>query len=278
MRVDHASKRVFVRQSWLNDMAICPERARLGAAHPEFRMNTDATNMGTALHAGIEIALEGGDRDAMWSKVTETYGELAAKPFRVTNVNPDAIGGFMDAMTTSFYEGILPQVQLGGKAELRFASPLGITLRDDYAVWLEGTMDYVDPSGVIWDWKTASRAYNAKEKQKSSIQASVYAAAATRLGMSEYPVDFRYGVMQRTLAVKSQVVSLVRTEAHDRWLQRFVTGAVNTAASNQIGPWFMNDSSNLCSEAWCPYWSLCKGAFLTEDDMRVPEGVIVPAE
>jgi hypothetical protein len=25
--------------------------------------------------------------------------------------------------------------------------------------------------------------------------------------------------------------------------------------------WFMNDSSTLCSQAWCSYWEICKGAW-----------------
>ena len=86
-------------------------------------------------------------------------------------------------------------------------------------------MDYVTPSGVIWDWKTASRQYNIKEKQKSSIQASVYADACVNLGLSpSYPVDFRFGVMVRQEKPKSQIVSIVRTEAHGQWLRQFIKG------------------------------------------------------
>ena len=35
MRFDKESKIVYVRQSWLNDLIICPERARLKLVRPD---------------------------------------------------------------------------------------------------------------------------------------------------------------------------------------------------------------------------------------------------
>ena len=59
MRTDELNKVVYVRQSWLGDMAICPERARLGMVRLEFRSGSDATIIGTAIHTGIESVLNG---------------------------------------------------------------------------------------------------------------------------------------------------------------------------------------------------------------------------
>lgn len=273
MRIDKLNKKVFVRQSWLNDMVICPERARLGQLRPEFRIGSDATIIGTSLHSGIESVLEGkSDYNGMREVVDDSFRVLASKPYQTTNIDPEKIPTYLESMSKSFYEGILPHVKLGGKVEHKFSAPMNMTV-NDYAVWVEGTMDYVDPDGIIWDWKTASRAYNIKEKQKSSVQASVYAAAAVRTDLApQWPIDFRYGVMVRNLEPKHQVVSLVRTEAHDRWLQQFIRGAVNTAMNTGYeNNWFMNDSSALCSESWCSYWSICKGAFIQGADNAFPE-------
>jgi hypothetical protein len=274
MRIDRVNQIIYVRQSWLNDMAICPERARMGQVRPEFRTGSDATIIGTALHAGIESVLDGRSSEIanMLEVVNNEYESLKTTNYKTTNIDPDKIPTYLESMSLAFYDGILPHVVQGGKVEHKFSSPLGFTI-NGYAVYVEGTMDYVDPNGVIWDWKTASRQYNIKEKQKSSIQASVYADACVVQGLSfSYPVDFRYGVMVRTEKPKSQIVSIVRTAAHGQWLRQFIKGAVNTALnSGYENNWLMNDSSALCSESWCSYWSICKGAFVREADNAFPE-------
>lgn len=273
MRIDKINQKIFVRQSWLNDMVICPERARYGVLRPDFRIGSDATIIGTAIHSGIESVLRGdSDFDAMQKVVAGEYEVLAQSPHKQTNINPELIPDYLQSMCKAFYDSILPQVKLGGKIEHKFQAPLGCTV-NGYAVWVEGTMDYVDTDGNIWDWKTSSRPYHIKDKQKSSIQASVYSVAAVQTGLTEgYPVDFRYGVMVRAASPKAQVVSLVRNHAHTLWLQQFTKGAINTAVN--VGyeqNWFMNDTSALCSEQWCSFWSICKGAFIKESDNAFPQ-------
>lgn len=274
MRIDRVNQKIFVRQSWLGDMAICPERARLGQVRPEFRTGSDATIIGTALHAGIESVLDGRSSEfgQMLNVVGDEFDVLRQTDYKQTNIDPDKIQTYLESMSSAFYEGILPHVEQGGQVEHKFSSPLGFTV-NDYAVYIEGTMDYVSPSGVIWDWKTASRQYNIKEKQKSSIQASVYADACVMQGLSfAYPVDFRFGVMVRQEKPKSQIVSIVRTASHGQWLRQYVKGAVNTALnSGYENNWMMNDSSALCSESWCSFWSICKGAFVREADNAFPD-------
>jgi len=276
MRIDRPEQKIYVRQSWLNDMAICPERARYGQTRPEFRIGSDATIMGTSRHSGIESVLLGGvsSYEQMLEVVRAEYADLATRPHKVTNINPELIPEYLESMSSSFYEGILPHVKVGGMVEKKFMVPLRSSV-NGFGIWLEGTMDYVDPDGIIWDWKTASRSYNIKEKQKSSIQASVYAEACVYSEWSpSYPVDFRYGVMVRTQKPKSQIVSIVRTEAHALWLRQFIKGAVTTALNTGYeNNWFMNDSSNLCSSNWCSYWSICKGAFLRNEDNDIAEQV-----
>jgi hypothetical protein len=185
MKVDNVNKIVYVRQSWLNDMAICPERARLGIVRPEFRTGSDATIIGTAIHAGIESVLDGRSPDiaGMLEVVNNEYETLEQTNYKKTNIDEAKIPEYLEAMSLAFYDDILPKVELGGKVEHYFKVPLGITVQD-YAVWLEGTMDYITPSGLIWDWKTSSRAYYIKDKQKSAIQPTVYGYAAQYEGLS----------------------------------------------------------------------------------------------
>jgi hypothetical protein len=199
----------------------------------------------------------------MLKVVANEYETLEKTNYTKTNIEVDKIPNYLEAMSLSFYNEILPNVKLGGEVEFFFRAPLGISI-DGYDVHLEGTMDYIDPDGNIWDWKTAKRIYNQKEKQKSAIQPTVYTTAARNLGLAENPT-FTYGVMVRQETPKSQIMSVTRSAEHTRWLQHYVKGAVTTALkSGYKDEWLMNDSSPLCSSQWCSYWSVCKGAFNLE--------------
>lgn len=271
MRFDQSSGHVYIRQSWLNDLAICPERARFKLEKPEMSSASDATIMGTAVHYGIECVLGGICLpDDMATNALNKWEELKQEPYRITNLDPDKSQVQIISMCEAWKDDILPFVQLGGEIEMKFRFPLNATI-GDWSVWCEGTMDYVQPNGIVWDWKTASRTYYAKEKQSQAIQPTVYAAALNHLGLSDYPVEFRYGVMVRQEKPKAQIVSIHRTEAHERWLMHNIKPAVVNAVRVGINNnWLMNDTSALCSEKWCDYWSLCKGAFLSPFDMSLP--------
>jgi hypothetical protein len=264
MRVDELNKVIYVRQSWLGDIGICPERARLGVVRPDFRTGSDATIIGTAIHTGIEAVLQGKTTEFadMLEVVANDYESLETSNYKKTNIIQEEIPQYLESMSLAFYNEILPVVSLGGKTEMPFKVPLNIDV-DGYAVWMEGTMDYVDSENNIWDWKTAKRAYNIKSKQKSAIQPTVYTYAAHMLSeeISE-PPTFNYGIMIRQLTPKSQIVPVIRTAEHWNWLKHQVRGAVSMALRTGVNnQWVTNDESALCSESWCSFWSICKGAY-----------------
>lgn len=270
MKINEKEKRIYVRQSWLGDMAICPERARLGHVRPDLRTGSDATIIGTSLHAGIESVLDNRSKEFgdMLEVVANEYKTLEKTNYKKTNIDEEKIPAYLESMSLAFYNNILPNVELGGSVEHYFQAPLGIDI-NGYGVWLEGTMDYITPSGVIWDWKTSSRTYNIKEKQKSAVQPTVYAEAAVQLGLCpDYPVQFKYGVMVRTETPKHQIAVVERTQQHGLWLRHLVRGAVTSALKTGYEDnWFMNDSSTLCSQSWCSYWNICKGAWCGEQEV-----------
>jgi hypothetical protein len=270
MEYDQTNKRIYVRQSWLGDVLMCPERARLGILHPERRAASDATIMGTAVHSGIEMYLN--TENADFSEVVATsvrqWNELAKQPHKKSSgINPDDAPRMIEAMTLAFVEQIAPQVERGGLTEHKFATPTGIVV-DGWDVYLKGTMDYITPSGVIWDWKTSKRAYNGRDKQDHSVQASVYAWAAGVLGKvaNKDDVEFRFGVMMRQDTPKAQIVSVRRTAEHRQWLKSQIQSVVIMAHNLDTGlPWLKNDQGNLCSAKWCDHWDMCKGAFVKDN-------------
>jgi hypothetical protein len=184
---------------------------------------------------------------------------LETTNYKKTNINQEEIPQYLESMSKAFYDTILPSVKLGGKTELPFKTPLGIDV-NGYAVWLEGTIDYVDDDGVVWDWKTAKKSYSQFSKQKSAIQPTVYTyAVSEQLGLEP---KFNYGVMIRQLDPKAQIVPIYRGAEHWNWLKHHVRGAVTMALRTGVdNQWITNDESALCSESWCSFWSVCKGAF-----------------
>jgi len=133
----------------------------------------------------------------------------------------------------------------------------------DVRVHGEGTVDLVvtNERVPLWDWKTAGRKFQVREKQEKSIQPTMYAAAAVAHGMATYPVGFNFGVMVR--GGSAQIVTVTRNEGHVEWLRRqirpFIRAAIEMGTDNT---WPVNDTHYLCSDTWCPNWSHCKGAAL----------------
>ena len=270
--------KIFVRQSWLNDVLICPERARLAEVNPSFKSGSDATIIGTALHAGIEQVLAGvltPTVDEMVPYCLNAYSELAKEPHKKSNIDGDKIPSYIESMATAWLTEIMPSVQFGGLIEQGFKVPLNITV-NGYEVWLSGTIDYIQPDGTIWDWKTASRTYYAKEKQKQAVQATVYAFAGIHSGwVTDYPVTFRYGIMVRQESPKAQIVTVQRNKSHTDFLCRQTASAIQQGLHLGFNTaWLINDQHNLCSKQWCDFWSICKGANLRDSDLELPSQTV----
>lgn len=278
MRIAEDGK-IWVRQSWLNDVMICPERSRLGVIMPEWRTGSDATHIGTAVHRGIEHHLKGGDNCGAVA-LEELERLIAEEPFRVNSTNGvEHMREYVASLMDTFFSDIAPQVEIGGRVEQTFGVKLYDT--DDTSkpfdcqtsVWLGGTIDYIEPNGVIWDWKTAARKYSQGEKQRQSIQASAYVLASVENGWTtDFPVRFNYGVMTRTTKSVGQIVPVVRTQQHVDWFKHQVQSVVQSCLSLGLdNQWIVNDQHGLCSEKWCPYWSICKGSRLSDIDNNLLE-------
>jgi hypothetical protein len=276
--------RICVRQSWLNDALMCPERARLTELFPESRRENDSALMGTAVHAGIEQVLNGeifpsdiGEYCVEWFRNKEKELEAEGKQVNITNTDPSNWGKHINSMALAWVSDIMPHVPDGGQTEARFNVHVATVESPhfNYELHFEGTADYVHPTG-IWDWKTAARKYYEAEKQSQNIQSAVYATAFTKLGVVEYAVNFNFGVMIRNASSTGQIVNVTRTERHAEWITQQAISVVNSfllARSLPDNRQVMNDQHHLCSERWCPVWSKCKGSIMSDTtDTEVSHG------
>jgi hypothetical protein len=275
MIINHDEQRVYVRQSWLGDMMICMERGRLADIKPEFRTGSDATIMGTAVHHGIEQVLTNqiAATDIADAAVFRLGQLMTEEKWKHTNVEPDDMVPYVALMARAWAQDIAPKVPTGGRVEQKFAAPMNRMVQVDvdkaYELWFAGTMDYVAPDGTLWDWKTAARKYSQSEKQKQSIQASVYAYAAVALGYTNWDVTFNFGVVIRNSKSSGSIVPVNRTKAHGDWVAEQATTTVTSALRmGHAIAWPKNDQHNLCSDKWCPWWSVCKGSYVSDVEQQ----------
>ena len=258
---------IAIRQSWLNDFLLCPERARRNVLEPEENIGSDLTVIGTAMHAVIEQVLLGeidpADTDGAADEALAFAAE--AEPWKSTGLTPEEMVGQTKLMSAAWAANVYPQMPHSGKVEYRFEFPIGEA--DGTPVWFEGTIDYVGDDGTVWDHKSSSRKYQQWEKQRWAIQPSVYCAAAVQDGLvSEVPVRFFYDVMLRN--GDTQILELRRDIGHISFVREQAIAAAEFALRyGTENRWMMNDQSALCSHVWCPFWDTCKGRDMSGSEL-----------
>jgi hypothetical protein len=264
---------IYIRQSWLGDALMCMERGRLAMKEPTWSIGSDATMLGTGVHTAIELFINNNGAVSLDDMKDEMRVDInsSEEKFKWTSMETyEDIFKMGDKLIKAWWDDIRKHVPLGGVVEQKFTVPIGMLDVDDkkYFLHYSGTMDYVAPDGIIWDWKTAARKYSQLEKQKQSIQASVYANAAVKLGLSPgFPVSFNFGVMTKAAKSEGQIITVYRTEAHSKWIETQTRNLVASALRmGQENSWPQVDQHNLCSERWCSWWSICKGAHLSAFD------------
>jgi hypothetical protein len=74
--------------------------------------------------------------------------------------------------------------------------------------------------------------------------------------------------MIRQETPKAQVVSLHRNQEHVLWIRNQIISACRMGVSLGVDTgWLLNDQGNLCSSKWCDFWSMCKGATVSEQSL-----------
>ena len=273
MIVDALTRTITFHQSWLGDNLLCPERSRLNLAFPEKNIGSDATALGTGMHGYAEVRMLGGDREEAMAAGFAALDHELSLPHNNNGMSDSECVSFLPTMCAAWELKILPSVKPGGAVEHKFKVFLGDW--NGWKIYLAGTMDYVDPTGKIWDWKTASQEYKRWEKERWAIQPTAYAIGAINDGLAKsYPINWAYGVVTKSPKKdpKVQIVEFQRNEGHARWLWHQITTlldnaehAIYTVTDHGWGattPWTLNDQHVLCSEKWCGHWSECKGKFV----------------
>jgi PD-(D/E)XK nuclease superfamily len=263
---------IWFRQSWLETAMRCNERGRLALVKPEFDSAIgDTALIGTAAHAAIAEVLTANDGVSNEIGPRARHHALALcdehEVYWTKWTLPTHLADHASRCAEAWAREIMPCVRPGGLVEVDFTVPLFESR--GRTIGIKGTIDYASPDGTLWDWKTASKKYEQREKQRVAIQPTVYATAAMHGVLGDtpyrYPIRFHYGVMVRGDArATTQIVDVQRSHAHEAWLLDHLNTYVDLAdALGVFRSWPRNEDHYLCNETWCPWWSICKGARLS---------------
>lgn len=286
MIFDHEARTVSMRQSWIDTALRCAERGRLDVVQP-VREEGDAAYAGTCMHKAVEEFMNGNlsldlvEQYAMQMAATGaregvlqedgTYLPISYKSFD----GPNELIYHAQNCTRGWFDTVLPYLSdngwLQGQAEVKF--DFNAFNYRDYTVILKGTVDWVPDFGnTLLDWKSSGRDYKQGDKQRYSVQPTVYCAAAVAGCFGReftWPVEFSYGIAIRLKTkARGQIVTVQRSQSHLDWLYHRLRTFVDLALDIGMDrPWPTTEENNfLCSEKWCPWYDQCRGKHLSRSD------------
>ena len=251
--------KIVLRQSWLGDLAMCPERARQSMLGLSENTSSTSTAIGTAVHAGIEDCLQNvidsGEplsRDATIA-ASMPNGDANRGDIARGNHKVDDCVEIIDLNSAVWWDEVRPGLRPVA-VERTFEIPIDTDSQPE--VWLQGTIDLVEATRLI-DWKNPGRKPSAEwEKKRWSVQAAAYTYAHTQLEGGQwdsYPFEFVHlvkGKVHRTVvevgaAEWASLVALARSAA--------------TLVAADLPVWPLNMTGWHCSPKWCGAWSTCRG-------------------
>lgn len=254
------------RQSTLETLMDCLEKGRLVLTDEMPRRETAPLARGTALHAGAEMFcrdLKMGyepDIDYVSDVVHAEFTRLiTTEGFDWQGTTEPTVRRFLDQSITLLFQ----RYQHLRPVEVEWAfKGLAIYEDDERVIQLNGTADLVEQVYGLCDWKTASRKYEAWEKERWAIQPTVYTWAALQEGLldPERPAwPFTFYVFVNGKEVTVQELTVMRHRGDHDWLrQRVYDLAILIEADLPV--WPKNDTHALCSPKFCGVWDSCKGA------------------
>jgi hypothetical protein len=262
--MDDGRTLIVPSQSWLNTAMNCPEQARMEMLGVLPRVETDATAIGTAMHAGIEAVLRDGlnPEDGVQHAIAEFTRLTELDEFRWVQIKTmDTAVATVQRVFWSWANEILPQLPDTIAIEHKFDEVL--YENDSLQVRLQGAIDFIgeDYNGnpCVWDWKTANRPYEAWEKERWAIQPTVYTYALSKMyGGDNY--EFTYAICLKSRQ-DTQLVTVTRHSGHWDWMREQIASVVHLVQAD-LPRWPLRDQSALCSPKWCSNWDNCKGAHI----------------
>ena len=254
--------RLFLQpsQSWVNTFLNCPELARREMLGETPRTETDATAIGTSVHAAFEAVLNGMSVEDGESVALEELERLMALDnFEWVQIKTQETAiKTVSRVFWSWANNVLPELP----PVIATEKPFDVLLHEDerMMIRLAGTMDALfegRDGPEIKDWKTAGRPWDEHET-RWKIQPTIYTyAIAQEYGMDrEYEFDFVVLLKPRD---EVQFITTKRDKRHWGFLTDQLIGIGNLIAAD-LPVWPLRDQHHLCSGKWCPVYNDCRGS------------------
>ena len=160
-KVTSNNEKIILRQSWLGQLAMCPERARQDMLGISESTESSNTAIGTSVHYGIEQCLiekmETGTPLPKSETISASLEEWARKESEIVRWNhkTDECIKIIELNTAVWWDEVMPDMQPIG-VEQSFELPLVVDHKPE--IWLQGTIDCVQafPRQIV-DWKNPGR-------------------------------------------------------------------------------------------------------------------------
>jgi len=260
--------RITLRQSWLGDLAMCPERARQTMLGLVKSTESSNTMIGSAVHYGIEQCLtevmETGDPLSVKDTVDQSMGywKKNKKDIVRWNHKADAATEIIQANTNVWWAEVRPDVRPIA-VEWEFELPLVVDHKPE--IWLKGTIDCIQefPKPII-DWKNPGRKpSNEWERKRWSVQAAAYTWAVASLAENGLtaPLQFKFVYL-----VKGEVYDTTVDFGPAEWASLVALArSAGTLIAADLPVWPLHMTGWHCSPKWCPAWATCRGRFAGPD-------------
>ena len=265
--------RITLRQSWLGQLAMCPERARQDLMGISESTESSNTAIGTAVHYGIEQCLldqmQTGDPLPLHDTQEMAMGEWMRKEPEVVRWNHkrNEATEIILANTEAWWNEVRPGLHPTA-VEYEFDLPIAPKTETHPEIWLKGTIDCVQEPGLpTIDWKNPGRKPSAEwEKKRWSVQAAAYTWALASEGQPPAFTPSEPRQFEFVHLVKGTVHRTLVDVGPAEW-QSLIALAMSagTLIAANLPVWPLTMSGWHCSPKWCGAWATCRGAVAGPD-------------
>lgn len=273
-----------IRPSTIQSQQLCPGRTML-TEHPDFdHVPNEALAFGSLVHWRIGEHLISPDQTVSFNAMVLALDAIIQSDagLELTSIaSPKAVRTVVSQAFDAYEAWVkdvmphLPKRYPAIETPMRSLLYTETEAGNEHEVWLTGTPDavYVDgTAAVIYDWKTAGKAWDSK-KYEAQIQPLGYRELASTIGGVAGPesIGFYFGIYDRSADLWH--VQLTGTEDLASRMAAFRIQAIASAylAASEFpfftpgGQAFHKTRGWHCSPRYCSAWQACKGKYLIND-------------
>ncbi len=273
---DHGHRTLYLHQSDIGTLRMCPEQARLKLTGEYFDPDSDVAAIGTRTHSFIEWCLHHRQDHGEWPSGQPLLDQLAQEVTLLEEawpsmwLHPHMVEDLYTAVREledccqRWYNEMIPSLDqtnvAGWEIEKRFDIP--VSSIDGDQIRLRGSIDFYDGNGTIWDWKTGRfDSRDGWKKSRYDIQAPIY-TYAKHLEENLAGLSFNFGYVPRG---KAGVNTWGMTLGQQKWAMMLaeVQSWGNTVLKlGTASTWPLGPDDWHCSPRWCSEFALgkCRGS------------------